>query len=39
MNAVNHPEEVADIVRRGRDVTTHGWRPEKIEHLGRRSRD
>jgi peptidoglycan/xylan/chitin deacetylase (PgdA/CDA1 family) len=35
MNAVNHPEEVAEIVRRGHDVATHGWVHEKIEHLGR----
>ncbi|HEX9913431.1 MAG TPA: polysaccharide deacetylase [Candidatus Bathyarchaeia archaeon] len=35
MNAVNHPEEVAEIVRRGHDVATHGWIHEKIEHLGK----
>ncbi|TRO49359.1 polysaccharide deacetylase [Candidatus Bathyarchaeota archaeon] len=35
MNAVNHPEEVAEIVRRGHDVATHGWVHEKITDLGR----
>ena len=35
MNAVNHPEEVSEIVRRGHDVATHGWIHEKIEHLGK----
>jgi peptidoglycan/xylan/chitin deacetylase (PgdA/CDA1 family) len=35
MNAVNHPKEVAEIVRRGHDVATHGWIHEKIEHLGK----
>src|SRR4030042_6442884 len=35
MNAVNHPEKVAEIIRRGHDVATHGWIHEKIEHPGK----
>jgi len=35
MNAVNHPDEVAEIVERGHDVATHGWVHEKITDLGR----
>lgn len=33
MNAVNHPEEVDKIVKRGHEVATHGWMHEKISHL------
>lgn len=33
MNALNHPEEVAEIAKRGHDVATHGWIHEKISHL------
>ncbi len=35
MNAVNHPEVVAEIARRGHDVATHGLKHEKISHLQR----
>lgn len=35
MNAVNHPEVIAEISRRGHDVATHGWKHEKISHLPR----
>jgi len=35
MNAINHPNEVAEITKRGHDVATHGWKHEKISHLSR----
>jgi peptidoglycan/xylan/chitin deacetylase (PgdA/CDA1 family) len=35
MNAVNHPQEVSEIVERGHEVATHGWVHEKISHLGK----
>ncbi len=35
MNAVNHPDVVAEIARRGHDVATHGWVHEKISHLNK----
>jgi len=35
MNAVNHPEEVAEIAKRGHDIATHGWVHENISHLSR----
>ena len=35
MNAINHPEEVSEIVRRGHEVATHGWIHEKISHLNK----
>ena len=25
MNAINHPDEVAEIVKRGHEIATHGW--------------
>jgi peptidoglycan/xylan/chitin deacetylase (PgdA/CDA1 family) len=35
MNAVNHPDVIAEIAHRGHDVATHGWKHEKISHLHR----
>ncbi|MBD3206344.1 polysaccharide deacetylase family protein [Candidatus Bathyarchaeota archaeon] len=33
MNAVNHPDVIAEIASRGHDIATHGWEHEKISHL------
>ena len=33
MNAVNHPDVVGEIVDRGYEVATHGWKHEAIDHL------
>jgi peptidoglycan/xylan/chitin deacetylase (PgdA/CDA1 family) len=35
MNAINHPDAVAEIVKRGHEIATHGWIHEKISHLSR----
>ena len=35
MNAVNHPEEVKEIIDRGHDIATHGWIHEDISKLDR----
>ena len=35
MNAMNHPDEVREIVDRGHDIATHGWIHEDISHLDR----
>ena len=33
MNAINHPDVVGEIVDRGYEVATHGWKHEAIGHL------
>ena len=33
MNAVNHPDVVGEIVDRGYEVSTHGWKHEAVDHL------
>ena len=33
MNAINHPDVIAEIASRGHDIATHGWEHEKISHL------
>ena len=33
MNAVNHPDVVGEIVDRGHEVATHGWKHEAVDHL------
>lgn len=35
MNAVNHPDVIADITDAGHEVAAHGWVHEKISHLDR----
>jgi peptidoglycan/xylan/chitin deacetylase (PgdA/CDA1 family) len=33
MNAINHPDVVGEIVDRGHEVATHGWKHEATDHL------